>query len=397
MINNLIFLLNSPYPDYTGGRETWINNVCNRLADCYNITIVSQKKEWTKIDMGKFTDIDPRIRIVHVSTLSSKKIFSYFIHSYLLFVNKLVLACNMKRKTLKLIDPAQKYAVISMDTVFMAYTGRKISGQCANVFHIASSRGPHAEIYSQDYPLFGKLIMRMEKKNLSSADEIWANGGDTQKSILEKGFKSIVVRNGVDLNKAGSAGELALHDFCHIPKEDKIVVTIGTLQDVKGYRELIRALSILRSKYGTNLHLIGVGKGDGERYMQLAREMGVQDLVHFVGEQRNTIEYAKSADIVACVSGGGGLGMACLESMVSGKPIIAWESETYMQLIKDKESGTLIRTGDPESLAEGFHEILENYSECLRWAKQAFKNAQAYDWSNVVKDIVHSIKKLEKE
>ena len=394
MKKNLIFLLNSPYPDYTGGRETWIYNVCNRLINDYNITIMTQKKDVDQGGMGKFTDIDERINIIKISTLSSYKGVCKLVHSYIRFLNKYILACRMYKALLKYIIPEEKYILISMDTVFMGYAVRKVCEKHPNCIHIASVRCPHAEMYAEDYPILQQLIMKMENQNLNSAIDIWANGTDTADMLRQKGFQSIVIKNGVNIKKISNAQFLDLHELLNIPKDEEIIVTVGTIEDIKGYKELIKALGILKYHYNKRAHLIGVGKGPTEKYIKLSIAESVPELVHFVGEKKNAIEYAKSSDIIACLSGGSGLGMACLEAMCSMKPIIAWDSNVYTQMIENKKSGLLVKQWDVLALAEGINYILENYQECMKWTIEASMRVRQFDWNYVVMDISERVESI---
>lgn len=395
-MRNIIFLLNSPYPDYTGGRETWINQICNRICNEFNVTIISYVKEANQQNMGTFTNIDDRIQIYRVSSMSSHYLWSKITHSYLLFINKLIFSRQMVKKAIQIMKEDQEYIIISMDTVFMAYTAKKICGKCKNTKHIASVRGPHAEFYAVDYPLLKKIIMKMERKNLMHADAIWANGWDTQCNLKNKGFDSTVIKNGLDYDDAFTTTPIAIRELCGISPKEKVIVTIGTLQDEKGYIELIKAISHLH-RMQQKVHLVGVGKGKADRYMKIAEELEVADLIHFVGEQRNTVAYAKAADIVACLAIGSGIGMACLESMSAGKPIIAWNHIGYTQLLESGKSAILVETNNVIALAEAINYVHNNYEKCEKWGEEAREVTKQFDWKNIVEVIESEIDNLTEE
>ena len=130
------------------------------------------------------------------------------------------------------------------------------------------------------------------------------------------------------------------------------LLQLELFQKIKGYYELIDAIEILKKKYGFELHLVGIGKGNIEKFYRYAEKKKMREYIHFTGEKREVISYAKAADLVACLSGGSGYGMAALESMLSKRPVIAWNSPVYRQLIENEKTGYLVKAWDAEALAE---------------------------------------------
>ncbi|NLZ28488.1 MAG: glycosyltransferase family 4 protein [Firmicutes bacterium] len=391
---NIIFILNSPYPYYTGGRETWIYNVCNRLADKHNISIITEKKYYADNRDGVFEGIHPSIKIYPVFTLKNISWLRPFIRWYAGFLNNCVSLWLMKRELKKIIGKNEKikYYVISMDTLFTGSVAAWSKKQFDNVLYVSSVRSTHAEISGKRWPLLKKKLLVMERKNLMQADDIWANGNDTRDNLKEKGFNSRVVRNGVNIKQINHPDIGDLHDVIY-SKEPKIV-TIGTLLDIKGYQELIRAVGLLHKRFKLKVHLIAIGKGDPQRYGQLAKSEDVVEYVHFLGEQRNAAAYAKNADVIACLSGGSGLSMAALESLATKKPVIAWDSPVYRQMIEHMGNGFLVEEKNVEQLARGIAFILQNKDRVQHLGENAYLFARQYDWGYVVKDVETSLLEL---
>ncbi|MFY9114404.1 MAG: glycosyltransferase family 4 protein, partial [Dethiobacteria bacterium] len=303
------------------------------------------------------------------------------------YYNRCMAIWFMKRKLKEIInkDERQKYFVISMDTLFTGSVGTWAKKYFNHVYYISSVRSSHAEISGQRWPLLKKKLLAMERINLTLADDIWSNGYDTRDNLKKKGFVSRVIRNGVDIQNIDHLATTNLHDIVYI-KEPKIV-TIGTLLDIKGYRELIGAVGLLHKRFKLKVHLIAIGKGDPQRYRQLAETEGMAEYVHFLGEQRNAAAYAKCADVIACLSGGSGLSMAALESLAAKKPVIAWDSSVYRQMIKHMENGFLVEEKNIEELATGIAFILQNKEKIHHFGKNAYLFARQYDWDYVVKDV----------
>lgn len=103
---------------------------------------------------------------------------------------------------------------------------------------------------------------------------------------------------------------------------------------------------------------------------------------------------AKAADLVACLSGGSGYGMAALESMLSKRPVIAWNSPVYRQLIENEKTGYLVKAWDAEALAEKIYNSWGTITKKSEIGEKAYESVQKFDWSYVIADIENSLKQI---
>lgn len=389
---NIVFLFDSTYPYYTGGIETWIYNVCERLVKKHHITIFNVKNFRKDNAMGSYDNINDRIEFVPVKNLKHIHVLSPLIRSYIAVLNSNITAYCMRNLFLKWMRKDEKYYIISLGTLFTAKAARLLKKDYPEIISIVSCRSLHPEVLGESYPGLRRIALRLERKNLEAADAIWANGEDTSNVLKMKGFESRIIRNGVDIEKLERT---TAYEFKKMGLGQKrIIVTIGTVQKIKGYYELIDTIKILKEKFQFELHLVGVGKGNQKRFYAYAEKKGVREQVHFTGEQRNAISYAKGADLVACLSGGSGYGMAALESLLSKTPVIAWDSPVYRQLIEDGENGYLVPAWDAEALADkiflSWDEIVVNKTMGIK----AYQSVQKFDWSNVITDIENALNEL---
>ncbi len=367
--------------------------MCNRLIDRYDIDIITEQTAVHKENDGKWDNIDNRISILPAKSLKSFKWLIPLFRSYIVFFNNFILAWSMERIAKKRIIDDQKTFIISMDTVFLPLVVNAIKKCNKQVINIISSRGPHAEIYGSYWPLVAKRILMIEKNNFRNADYIWANGFDTQHNIKSKGFNSIVIYNGVDCESIRNFNT----DFITDQYKDMHpqLFTVGTLLDLKGYPEMIKAVSLLHNKHNLPVHLFAYGKGDHCRYLTMAEKYGVKNYIHFMGEKRNAAAYAKTADVALALgtSQGSGMSMAALELLASGTPVIAWDSEAYRQLITDKETGLLVPEADVEKLTKAILFLINNPQYGRTLGFNATKSVQKYDWFCVVNMIVYQLSK----
>ena len=363
----LVFLLNSTYPYYTGGRETWLYQVSARLCKTHDITIfsIASNKKYQHLD-GKVPPIDPRITIT-----------SCF--SFAVFTPVLKLLHSNRNEPV---------FVISMDTIFTGTLAMQAKQRFPNVRFINSVRGPHGEIDAKTYPLARKFFMKREIETLKAADQVWSNGEDTKADLSRRGIASVVVRNGVDCRRAPLPVPQEL-----IPRETVFhLLTIGTLLDGKGYPQMIRAVAQVKKRWGYIVGLTIFGKGSQNRYRMLAQELGVSEQIVFAGFQSQTVEYASGFDGIVCLAGGGGQSMACLESLLSGTPVLAWDSPVYRQMIHHLETGYLVKEWDVSALADGIVWLIEHRDAARELGLAAKESVERFDWSHVVEMVEAQLK-----
>lgn len=387
----LVFLLNSTYPYYTGGRETWLYQVSARLCKTHDITIfsIASNKKYQHLD-GKVPPIDPRITITSCFSFAVFTPVLKLLHSYLCLVNQWADIFFMKKQLFHFLreNRNEPVFVISMDTIFTGTLAMQAKQRFPNVRFINSVRGPHGEIDAKTYPLARKFFMKREIETLKAADQVWSNGEDTKADLSRRGIASVVVRNGVDCRRAPLPVPQEL-----IPRETVFhLLTIGTLLDGKGYPQMIRAVAQVKKRWGYIVGLTIFGKGSQNRYRMLAQELGVSEQIVFAGFQSQTVEYASGFDGIVCLAGGGGQSMACLESLLSGTPVLAWDSPVYRQMIHHLETGYLVKEWDVSALADGIVWLIEHRDAARELGLAAKESVERFDWSHVVEMVEAQLK-----
>lgn len=392
----IIFVFDSTYPYYTGGVETWIYNVCERLIERHEISIFTVENFRKDNTMGKFKNINSNIQIIPVKNMNHIPVIRHFVHKHIALFNSNITVYSMYKAICNYINKSDTYYVIGLGTVFAAKTVRLLKQKRKNIKGIASCRSLHPEVLGEEYPGTERILQRLEKKNLKSMDAVWANGLDTQLALRKKGFKSTVIKNGVAFENLERE---KVYDYKKIGLgTENIIATIGSVSQIKGYYEIIEAVSILKKKYALTVHFVGIGKvniRNKRKFKAYAEKFDVNEQVHLIGEHRNVVAYAKGADIMLCTSGGSGYGHAVLEAMASCTPIIAWDTIGYRQMVCDEKSAKLVKAWDANALAEGIYYVINHKSEAEEWGKRARQIAKQFDWSIVIEEIEAALEKLQ--
>jgi glycosyltransferase involved in cell wall biosynthesis len=155
------------------------------------------------------------------------------------------------------------------------------------------------------------------------------------------------------------------------------------LNPQKGVDEFIQAASLLRGSHPDVRFLIvgvklqyqeGVFAQDRiylQELQQLAKDLGVGDMVIFTGHRTDTPEILAEAAISVLPSHSEGLSNTLLESMAAGVPTIATNVGGNPELVKDHSTGILIPVKSPGHLAQAIREILDDSKLARRLGQQA--------------------------
>jgi len=248
-------------------------------------------------------------------------------------------------------------------------------------------------------PWAAPFVRWLEKRSLAQCDLVLSNGYDTQEYLETRGIPSVVIPNGVDVQRfAWGQSDLPETEPLREMKAagKAIVMMVATLRGgVKGTYHLLEAARRLKEKSGQRFVVAFVGKGEQGRYRRKARTLRVEDCVWFAGEQREIPAFLALADVGVNLSSGAGMSMAALESMAAGKATLAWDTPVYRQIIQNGYSGVLVKQGDTEALAQELSRLIDDPARRQSLGRAAQAQAKAYDWSVVTRRLLEALQPTE--
>jgi D-inositol-3-phosphate glycosyltransferase len=204
---------------------------------------------------------------------------------------------------------------------------------------------------------------------------------------------------------------------------DRVLLFVGRPAAIKGLEVLLRALAELRTgapaasravpggarlreagaRRRERVRLVGVrgrgvgggGPGDGRdddpsaQLRRLAGALGVIDWVDFRGPQPQHAlpDYYRAADLCLVPSHHESFGMAALEAMACGAPVVASRVGGLATLIQDGLTGVLVPGGDSAALAATIAALLADESRRRGLGRRAAQWAHAFAWPSVVRAI----------
>ena len=139
------------------------------------------------------------------------------------------------------------------------------------------------------------------------------------------------------------------------------IVSIGRLENQKGYDFAVDALKIVKEK-GIRFHWIILGEGvEKQKLMQQIAKNNLVENVSFVGIKENHYPYIKYANIFMQTSRFEGKSIAIDEAKIVGKPVLVTNFSTVNDQITHKETGYITEM-NLQSISEGVIELLQNES-----------------------------------
>ena len=134
-----------------------------------------------------------------------------------------------------------------------------------------------------------------------------------------------------------------------------MLLSVGEMIDRKNHEVIIRALGTLQNK---NIYYVICGKGPLKEYLlNLATQLGIADNVVFLGFRKDIPELCNTADISAFPSRIEGLGLAGIEVMAAGVPLVSSNVHGILDYVIDGETGYACDPDDVEGFAKAIDRL----------------------------------------
>jgi glycosyltransferase involved in cell wall biosynthesis len=141
-----------------------------------------------------------------------------------------------------------------------------------------------------------------------------------------------------------------------VPDGARVLLAVARLTDQKGIDVAIRALAELPDD--TVLVVLGEGP-ERAALLRLSQELGLAQRVFLLGRVPDVGAWLGRATLLVHPARWEGFGLAVLEAMLAGLPVVATNVSALPELVVDGESGVLVAPNDAEALARGIARALE--------------------------------------
>lgn len=225
---------------------------------------------------------------------------------------------------------------------------------------------------------------KMRQYRLRASDALIAVSGAVADALIGGGMPAdrvTTIRSGIPLIGTLREGEgPAVRDGLGILQDDPVVGIIAHILPHKGFDDLIRALALIQKKH-PRVRCLVVGEAPRKRYLQelldLAERLSVRDRLVLVGFQDEVAPLLNAMDLFILPSHTEGLPITILEAMAAGRPVVATSVGGIPEVVRDGETGILIRSRDPEGLAEAVIRLLESPRLARAMGEEGRKRVEA--------------------
>jgi glycosyltransferase involved in cell wall biosynthesis len=269
--------------------------------------------------------------------------------------------------------------------LFWANVAARICGRIVRTFSIVSSY--HDEIVSE-----GWIVRLVDRLTLKWTHGILCCSEAVRRSVLSriggKGDRFTVIPFGVDVDRFQNAPAATRRDLGLFDEGPVIGTVCRLVEPKKGLSILLQAMFELKRRIGKPpCQLLVVGDGPARETLKSQCErLGLSRWVVFAGTRRDIPCVLHALDAFVLPSLYEGFGIAILEAMAAGKPVVATTVGGIPEFVVPGETGLLVEPGNAAALAQAIDSLLRDPERAKHMGMRGRARAlAAFEMSTVVR------------
>ncbi|MCE2464507.1 MAG: glycosyltransferase [Dehalococcoidia bacterium] len=287
-----------------------------------------------------------------------------------------------------------RYDVVHSHYWLSAWIGQRVS-KARNVAHCVTFHTlAQLKVQAKAGESESSMRFEVERESMASADLVVASSPHEREAMVRfydaPRDRIQVVPCGVDLSLfrpldiGESRKKLGLNG-------EKVIIYVGRVEPIKGLDLLLRSTAIMEGREALKVLIVGGNLSQEEEVQKLkdlADELGIASITEFIGivDQKHLPMYYSAADVCVVPSHYESFGLAALESLACGTPVVATRVGGLPAVVQHGRNGYLMPWRCPEPFANSMEVIL--YSEGLQrsMSVEARKRAEGMGWENVAQE-----------
>lgn len=181
--------------------------------------------------------------------------------------------------------------------------------------------------------------------------------------VVPNGIDTSVYKKAQPINKEGLVSK----------ESNRVVLMVGRYSYQKDQATIIKAMPLLADDM--ELWLAGYGETH-EKLQDLANKLNVAERVHLLGLRTDVPNILKASDVVVQSSHIEGFGLAAVEAMAAGKPVIASNVEGLSSVVEG--AGLLFEHENAQQLANAISNVLNDKKQYQSLVEKGYKRASIY-------------------
>ena len=289
--------------------------------------------------------------------------------------------------TSKLVDVA-KFAGLDLLHVHYAIPHASAAWMAQRILHAQGIRLPFiTTLHGTDITLVGRdpsfepvITFSMERSDAVTAVSESLKRDTYEHFPLRRAIE--VIPNFVCLDQYTDRADSALRQR-YAPNGEKLLVHVSNFRPVKRVDDVIAMFERVAERMPARLLLIGDGP-ERQRLESQCRSGRMCDAVQFIGKMTQPEEVVASCDLFVLTSETESFGLAALEAMACGVPVVCTNGGGLPELVEHNVSGMLTQVGDVQAMADAAVAILSSEQELQRFREGARWQARRFDLEQVL-------------
>ncbi|CAM3620837.1 a-glycosyltransferase-related protein, glycosyltransferase family 4 protein [Flavobacterium saliperosum S13] len=187
-----------------------------------------------------------------------------------------------------------------------------------------------------------------------------------------------VIPNFIEIDKNKIDENSSCHRSLMATQDQKIITHISNFRKVKRIPDVIKIFNEIQKQIPSKLMMVGEGP-EREIAERMCDDLKINDKVIFFGNSNEIDKILSYSDLFLLPSETESFGLAALEAMACGVPVISSNSGGLPEVNKQGYSGYLSDVGDVEDMAQHAISILSDDAELLKFKKNALALAKEFD------------------
>ncbi|MEE2928943.1 MAG: glycosyltransferase [Chloroflexota bacterium] len=236
---------------------------------------------------------------------------------------------------------------------------------------------------------------QVEQELMASADHIVAfspHERDAMVRLYQADATRIgLIPCGVDLSLFRPLDQQEVREKLGLNGE-KVLLYVGRIEPLKGLELLLHTAAQLQTFEQIRVLVVGGGAGrdqEIDRLREMAKSLNVDEVFDFIGrvDQQDLPLYYNAADVCVVPSFYESFGLAALESMACGTPVVATRAGGLSTIIQHGRTGYLKAWRCPEAFASSLEMIISSRNLQHSMGLAARRRAEGLSWDNVAGQI----------
>lgn len=362
-----------------GGMNVYIRELARELGHSpFTIDIFTRR---TEPDQPEIIHLTPRVRVINISAGPAAPVDKHDLYQYVPMLTRQIESfARREHKKYRLL-----HSHYWLSGVVAQPLARRWHAPHLTMFHTL------AYLKQLANPEQAEMALRLEteRRLIKEAERIIATTADERNQIMRHcGATSDqveVIPCGVDLRRFVSHDRRQTRVQLGLNPDQPVLLFVGRLDPFKGPDIFLRAGAMMQKK--AQMVIVGgkhIDDPEMEKLRQLAYDLRIHKRVHFLGSrpQEELPQIYSAADVTVVPSYHESFGMAAVESLACGTPVVATRAGGLMTVVRQGETGYLV-PHCPGFFAERLDSLLSFPATLEKMRQAARSSVLQYSWESV--------------